>query len=87
MRFYTTEIVDTEKLYTKIYNNIAERYGKKFDWSIKMHILGTPGKELAKNIVALMRLPITPEEFYELAVGQYAEVMCEAELMPGNFRH
>lgn len=47
--------------------------------------MGLPGAEAAKKIVELLQLPISPEEFYELAKIQYAIVMKDAEIIQGIY--
>lgn len=46
--------------------------------------MGLTGAEAAEKIVELLDLPITPEEYIKLAQDEYALIMPEAQLMPGN---
>lgn len=46
--------------------------------------MGLTGAEAAEKIVELLNLPITPEEYLDLAQKQYAQIMPEAQLMSGN---
>lgn len=77
-------IIDTETLYTKATQNIVGKYGKIYDWTIKSQIMGLTGAEAAVKIVELLKLPLTPEEYFKLAHDEYAIVMKETQLMPGN---
>lgn len=78
-------VADTEHLYTKAVQNVVSKYGKTYEWSVKVQVMGLTGVEAAKRIVKLLELPITWEEYYELAKEQYAIIMPEAQLMPGMF--
>lgn len=78
-------IIDTEHLYTKATQNIVGKFGKIYDWSIKSQIMGLTGAEAAVKIVELLNLPMTPEEYFKLAHEEYAIVMKETQLMPGNY--
>lgn len=77
-------IIDTEQLYTKATQNVVGKYGKTYDWSIKSRIMGLTGAEAAEKIVELLNLPLTPEEYFKLAHDEYAIIMPEAQVMPGN---
>ena len=40
-------LLDTEPFYTLVTQQIAQRYGKNFDWSLKSKILGRRALELS----------------------------------------
>lgn len=40
--------------------------------------------EMAQQLVTVYELPMTPEEYLDLAKQQYEILMPHAELMPGN---
>lgn len=71
-------------MYTKATQNIVDKYGKIYDWATKSQIMGLTGAEAAAKIVELLKLPLTPEEYFKLAHDEYAIVMQETQLMPGN---
>lgn len=76
---------DTETRYTTAVQNILKPFGKVYDWSIKVQIMGLTGVEASKKMVELLDLPISWEEYYALAQEQYKYLMPDAQLMPGMF--
>lgn len=76
-------LLDTEHLYTTAIQTVLSSFGKTFNWSLKMQIMGLKGSEMARQVVELLNLPVTPEEYYKLLRAEYAIVMQNAQLMPG----
>ncbi|KAF5275567.1 hypothetical protein FQA39_LY06679 [Lamprigera yunnana] len=76
-------LLDTESIYTEATNNVVRQFGKQFTWDIKCQIMGLTGEEAAKQIVKLLDLPITWEEYYRLAHEQYRLLMPHAKFMSG----
>lgn len=76
---------DTESLYTVATQNILDPYGKTYTWEVKESLMGMQNYEVACRIVEAYELPITPEEYLELALEQYNILFPNAQLMPGNF--
>ena len=56
-------LLDTERFYTMVTQQIVERYGKNFDWTLKSKILGRRAIESAQIIVDTLDLPITANEY------------------------
>jgi len=56
-------LLDTERFYTIVTQQIVERYGKNFDWTLKSKILGRRAIESAQIIVDTLELPITANEY------------------------
>ena len=54
-------LLDTERLYTEATRDIARRYGKTFDWSLKSRMMGRHELEAAQLLVETLELPITAE--------------------------
>lgn len=46
--------------------------------------MGLKGQEAATRIVELLDLPISAQEYYDLAKQEYATIMQDAQLMTGN---
>ncbi|XP_056645377.1 pseudouridine-5'-phosphatase-like isoform X1 [Diorhabda carinulata] len=79
-------LLDTEILYTKATQNILDKYEKTFTWEVKTQMMGLHGSEMAKRIVDVYELPLTPEEYYSQAMEQYKIIMPQCQLMPGAFK-
>lgn len=64
--------------------NILDPYGKTYTWEVKSSVMGMQSHEMAQQLVTVYELPMTPEEYLDLAKQQYEILMPHAELMPGN---
>jgi len=53
-------LLDTEPLYTAATAQVAARYGKIYDWSIKRDCIGRGTLEAARIIVDALALPLAP---------------------------
>jgi len=76
-------LLDTERFYTEVTQQIVGRYGKVFDWSVKSHMVGRPAIESARFLVATLELPITAEDYLREREGMLEALMPTAEPMPG----
>ncbi|XP_015603598.1 pseudouridine-5'-phosphatase isoform X1 [Cephus cinctus] len=76
-------LLDTEKLYTEVFNQITNAYGKQFTWEIKAKIMGFKILDSACAIVDMLELPISPQQFQEQSLQLYKIFFPKAELMPG----
>nr|CAH7731741.1 unnamed protein product [Callosobruchus chinensis] len=79
-------ILDTEKIYTAVANIVLGRYGKSLDLETKLSLMGFSGPDMAKRIVKIYQLPLTPEEYYEEVKREYQTVMPDCQLLPGAAR-
>ncbi|MBY0274314.1 HAD-IA family hydrolase [Candidatus Binatia bacterium] len=76
-------LLDTERFYTEVTQEIVGRYGKTFDWSVKSNMVGRPAIESARYLVATLELPITAEDYLREREGMLEALMPTAEPMPG----
>ncbi|XP_064478126.1 pseudouridine-5'-phosphatase-like [Ornithodoros turicata] len=79
-------LLDTEKLYTKAIEDVAQRYGKHYTWDMKVQVMGTTGVDSARKVVDLLQLPIEPPELVTELDKLYLKFFPTAELMPGADR-
>lgn len=79
-------LLDTEGLYTEVTQQIVGRYGKRYDWSIKAHMIGRPALESARYLVAALDLPLTPEQYLDERERLLRERFPSARAMPGAER-
>lgn len=76
-------LLDTERFYTEVTQEIAGRYGRVFDWSVKSNMVGRPALDAARYLVATLELPLTPEEYLREREGRLAELFPASEPLPG----
>lgn len=79
-------LLDTESLHERVNREMARRYGKIFDLSLKLEIAGRPTLDSATIIVDLLKLPITPETYLEERKKLLYPLYPQARPLPGAIR-
>lgn len=76
---------DTETLYTVVTQNILNEYspGTVYTWDVKVTLMGLQKEAVSKKIVEIYDLPLTWQEYAELAQVQIELLMKNCRLMPG----
>lgn len=76
---------DTETLYTVVTQNILDEYspGKIYTWDVKVTLMGLQKEAVSRKIVELYDVPLTWQEYAELAQAQMEVIMKNCHLMPG----
>src|SRR5580765_8530388 len=54
-------LLDTEPLYTDATAQVAARFGKIYDWSVKRDCIGRGTLDAARIIIDALALPLSPE--------------------------
>jgi hypothetical protein len=77
---------DTEGFYTLVQEKILERYGKKFDWSLKAQMMGRKAIESAQIFVENSGLTglLSPEAFLVERESMLQELFPSCTLLPGT---
>ncbi|MGI9318241.1 MAG: HAD-IA family hydrolase [bacterium] len=76
-------LLNTEIVYTEVTQEIAERFGKKFDWSIKANMIGRAEMESARYLVETLELPISAEEYLTDRNDMLRKGLAGCDPMPG----
>ncbi len=76
-------LLDTERFYTEASQKIVGRFGKRFEWSHKRHMMGRPPLESARYLVTALQLPLTPEQYLAEREVLLAEWAPSCEPMAG----
>ena len=79
-------LLDTERFYTVVTQEIAAGYGKTFDWTLKSRIIGRKAHESAQIIVETLELPITPDEYLKSRNERLRELLADTQPLPGATR-
>ena len=76
-------LLDTEPFYTEATQEIAGRYGKVFDWSVKSQMIGKRALDAAQVLVDALELPLTAEGYLEERKVTLDRLFPMAPPMPG----
>ena len=79
-------LLDTERLYTEATQEIVGRFGKRFDWSVKAHMIGRPARDSARYLVETLDLPMTADEYLREREVLFRTLMPTAQALPGARR-
>lgn len=76
-------LLDTEPFYTIAAQEVTARFGKEFDPSLKVKMMGRRAEVSAKILVEALSLPITPEEYLEMRGEILLKLFPTAKPRPG----
>jgi pseudouridine-5'-monophosphatase len=76
-------LLDTEPLYTKAIAEVAARFGKVYDWSIKRECIGRGTLDAARIIVDALALPLSPEALVHERDLLLVDLFARAPAIPG----
>ncbi|KAH6942721.1 hypothetical protein HPB50_009546 [Hyalomma asiaticum] len=76
-------VLDTEKMHEEAVQSIADRYGKKYTWDLKVKLMGTTGPDSARMVISGLNLPITVDDYLTELGRIYAEKYPKVGLIPG----
>jgi pseudouridine-5'-monophosphatase len=76
-------LLDTEPLYTKAIAEVAARFGKVYDWSIKRECIGRGTLDAARIIVDALALPLSPEALVHERDLLLVDLFAHAPAIPG----
>ncbi|KAL8292923.1 hypothetical protein RQP46_000617 [Phenoliferia psychrophenolica] len=79
-------MIDSEKLYTIVTDEVLKPWGKTMTWDIKKGIMGRPGLDAATFLIKATGIDITPEEFMSRMQGRLNEVFKSVQPLPGVVR-
>ena len=76
-------LLDTEKLYTQATQAVVDEWGKTFDWTLKVQMMGRHELEGAELLVQTLGLPISAEEYLRRQVPIIEELFLSAAEIGG----
>jgi HAD superfamily hydrolase (TIGR01509 family) len=76
-------LLNTEPFYTEVAGNIAARYGRVFDWSLKSRMIGLRAPDSAKLFLETLGIPLSVSEYLAMRRGMLEALFPLAEPLPG----
>lgn len=77
-------LIDTERIYTEVTNDILGRYGKTMTWDIKAQLMGKPRVESATHLLSLFPgIDITIDQYLIESQEKLDAKWLTVQLLPG----
>ncbi|KAL7306399.1 hypothetical protein TKK_0001818 [Trichogramma kaykai] len=75
-------LIDTEQLYTTVFNRLLSPYGKEFTWAHKGQTMGFHTHQLIKFLIDTFELPMQPDELHKRLQDDYKEIFPTTKFLP-----
>ncbi|KAH9470712.1 hypothetical protein MJO28_003458 [Puccinia striiformis f. sp. tritici] len=76
-------LLDSERLYTQVTNEILAPYNKQLTWEIKAMLMGRPSEESAKILIERTGIPLSPNELLSMFATRQRTLFATVQPMPG----
>ncbi|EJD02672.1 HAD-like protein [Fomitiporia mediterranea MF3/22] len=80
-------LIDSERIYTDVTNNILARFGKTMTWDIKAGLMGKPERQAAEHLLSFFpNIPLTIDDYLRERDAQQDLLWPHVQPLPGALR-
>ncbi|OAV94007.1 hypothetical protein PTTG_06718 [Puccinia triticina 1-1 BBBD Race 1] len=79
-------LLDSERLYTQVTNEVLAPYNKQLTWEIKAMLMGRPAEESARILIERTGIPLSPEELISMFATRQRTLFSTVQPMPGALK-
>ncbi|EFP90611.1 uncharacterized protein PGTG_16637 [Puccinia graminis f. sp. tritici CRL 75-36-700-3] len=79
-------LLDSERLYTQVTNEVLAPYNKQLTWEIKAMLMGRPSEESARILIERTGIPLCPDELISMFATRQRTLFSTVQPMPGALK-
>ena len=79
-------LIDSEKVYTNVTNDILKPFNKQFNWKIKSQMMGKHERVASEYLINELQLPISIDDYLQIRNQKQFEAWPYLELKPGALK-
>ncbi|GAA6061002.1 hypothetical protein JCM10212_001058, partial [Sporobolomyces blumeae] len=79
-------MIDSERMYTKVTNELLAPYNKEVTWEIKSQLMGRPARDAARVLIELTGIPLSVDDVLAQSSQGLEKAFTTVQPLPGVLR-